>query len=107
MTRVLTPRTSVETLRKDAKRWLKALRAAEPDAKRRLTTAWPTAPTEPGLRDVQHALAREYGCESWSALKASIEELALTGSNRADRLDRLLRHGWDGDTRIARRILDL
>ncbi|KLD74561.1 hypothetical protein Y886_31825 [Xanthomonas hyacinthi DSM 19077] len=83
------------------------MRAAEPDAKRRLTTAWPTAPTEPGLRDVQHALAREYGCESWSALKASIEELALTGSNRADRLDRLLRHGWDGDTRIARRILDL
>lgn len=107
MTRVLTPRTSVETLRKDAKRWLKALRAAEPDARSRLTTAWYTAPAEPGLRDVQHALAREYGCESWMALKAAIEELALTGSNRADRLDRLLRHGWDGDTRIAHRIVDL
>lgn len=107
MTRVLTPRTSVETLRKDAKRWLKALHAAEPDAKRRLTAAWYTAPAEPGLRDVQHALAREYGCESWIALKAAIEELAMTGSNRADRLDRLLRHGWDGDSRIARRILDL
>jgi ankyrin repeat protein len=107
MTRVFTLRTSVETLRKDAKRWLKMLRAAEPDAKRRLTAAWYTAPADPGLRDVQHALAREYGCESWTALKAAIEELALTGSNRADRLDRLLRHGWDGDTRIARRILDL
>jgi len=107
MTRTLTPRTSVETLRKEAKRWLKALRAGEPDATRRLTAAWYTAPAEPGLRDVQHALAREYGCESWMALKAAIEEMALTGSNRADRLDRLLRHGWDGDTRIARRILDL
>ena len=107
MARVLTPQTSVATLRKDAKRWLKALRAAEPDAKRRLTAAWYTAPVEPGLRDIQHALAREYGCESWMALKAAIEELALTGSNRADRLDRLLRHGWDGDTRIARRIVDL
>lgn len=107
MPRILTPRTSVETLRKDAKRWLKALRAAEPDAKRRLSAAWYAAPTELGLRDVQHALAREYGCESWAALKAAIEELALTGSNLSDRLDRLLRHGWDGDTKIARRILDL
>ena len=107
MPRVLTPRTSVETLRKDAKRWLKALRAAEPDAKRRLSAAWYAAPAEPGLRDVQHALAREYGCESWAALKAAIEELALTGRNLSDRLDRLLRHGWDGDTKTARRILDL
>ncbi|WP_189338364.1 ankyrin repeat domain-containing protein [Sphingobium sp. SCG-1] len=107
MTRVLTPRTSVETLRKEAKRWLKALRAAEPDARRRLTAAGYAAPAEPGLRDVQHALAREYGCESWLALKAAIEELALTGSDRAERVDRLLRHGWDGDARIARRILDL
>ena len=71
MIRVLTPRTSVETLHKDAKRWLKALRAAEPDAKRRLNAVWYTAPGEPGLRDVQHALAREYGCESWMALKAA------------------------------------
>ena len=27
------------------------------------------APAEPGLRDVQHALAREHGAESWTALK--------------------------------------
>lgn len=107
MTRVLTPRTSAEKLRKEAKRWLKAVRAAEADAKRRLTAAWPTAPAEPGLRDIQHALAREFGCESWTALRQAIDELAQTGSNRADRLDRLLRHGWDGDTGIARRILRL
>ena len=32
----------------------------------------PSAPAEPVLRDVQHALAREYGLESWVALKTAL-----------------------------------
>jgi hypothetical protein len=61
MSRTLTPDSSLETLKKEAKRWLKALRAGDAQARRRLIAATPAAPANPGLRDVQLALAREYG----------------------------------------------
>ncbi|WP_297509410.1 ankyrin repeat domain-containing protein [uncultured Caulobacter sp.] len=105
MSRALTPKTHIETLRKDAKRWLKALRAGDPDARARLTAAWPKAPAEPALRDVQHALALEYGRDSWIALKAALDDLAIERQTRAQRIEQILRHGWDGDPAIARRIL--
>jgi len=105
MTRVLTPRTSLENLKKDAKRWLKALRAGDSAARSRLSAAWPDAPAEPVLRDVQQAVARDYGCANWVALKAAIEDLSRLGKTEAERLDKLLRHGWDGDAVVARRIL--
>lgn len=106
MGRALTPRTNLDTVRKDAKRWLKALRAGDGAGKARLLAVWPGAPTEPGLRDVQHALALEYGCESWIALRAAIGDLAFVRQSRAERVDQVLRHGWDGDVRVARRILE-
>ena len=59
---------TLDNLRKAAKRWLKALRANDPDARARIDRACPGAPAEPGLRDVQHALARERGHESWKAM---------------------------------------
>ncbi|USQ97304.1 ankyrin repeat domain-containing protein [Caulobacter sp. RL271] len=105
MSRALTPKTELETLRKDAKRWLKALRAGDPAARSRLSVAWPKAPTEPGLRDVQHALALEYGQESWIALKAALDDLAIERQTRGQRIEQILRHGWDGQPAIARRIL--
>lgn len=105
MPRALTPRTKLETIRKEAKRWLKRLRAGNAKARARLEVAWPGAPATPGLRDVQHALALEYGRESWIALKAALAELASARQSRPDRIDRLLRHGWDGDINAARRIL--
>ena len=55
------PRGSIESLRKEAKRWLKALRANVEDARARLLRALPNAPAEPSLLDVQHALAIEHG----------------------------------------------
>jgi uncharacterized protein len=61
--------SSLDNLRKDAKRWLKALRAGDADARARLRRAYSDAPPVPGLRDVQHALARERGHENWVALK--------------------------------------
>jgi ankyrin repeat protein len=105
MSRELTSKTRLETLRKDAKRWLKALRADDPAARSRLAAAWPKAPAEVGLRDVQHALALEYGQENWTALKAAIDDLAIERQTRAERLTQILRHGWDGEPAIARRIL--
>ncbi|HVJ53868.1 MAG TPA: ankyrin repeat domain-containing protein [Aliidongia sp.] len=105
MRRELTAKTRLDILKKDAKRWLKALRAEAADARQRLAAAWPEAPAEPSLRDIQHALAREYGCESWIALKAALDDLALDRKTHAERVDQLLRHGWDGDLAVARRIL--
>lgn len=55
--------SSIDNLRKEAKRRLKALRA-------QTGTSPAAAPT---LRDVQHALAREHGHESWKAMIESIE----------------------------------
>ncbi|MEO6218599.1 MAG: ankyrin repeat domain-containing protein [Sphingomonas sp.] len=105
MSRTLTPRTNLDTLRKDAKRWLKALRAGDAEARSRLLAAWPRAPAEPGLRDAQHALALDYGCESWVALKAAIGELAMDGKSYKGRVEQVLGHGWGGDLVAARRIL--
>jgi ankyrin repeat protein len=74
MSRPLTSQSTLDNLKKEAKRWLKAVRANDAEARARLTRAWPGAPDAPGLRDVQHALAREYGFAGWSALKAGLEE---------------------------------
>ena len=53
----VTPATSLDSLRKTAKRWLKQLRANDPDARARFERAYPAGPERPVLRDVQHALA--------------------------------------------------
>jgi hypothetical protein len=58
MSRTLTPDSTLENLRKEAKRWLKALRAGDAGARSRLLAATPHAPADPGLRDVQLAVAR-------------------------------------------------
>jgi len=62
---VLAPQVCV---RSDAKRWLKALRANDPDAIARLRRALPDVPAQPGLRVVQHAVARERGFKDWYSL---------------------------------------
>jgi hypothetical protein len=64
----------MENLRKEAKRWLKALRANDPDARARLTRAYPKAPALPVLRDVQHAMARARGYDNWAAMKRALEQ---------------------------------
>ncbi len=82
MPRRITSATSLENLRKEAKRWLKELRAENADARARFERAYPGAPVNPGLRDVQHALAHEYGHESWSALKQALgTPAAATGGS--------------------------
>src|SRR5580765_267977 len=81
MQRQLTSNSNLEALRKQAKSWLKSLRAGDVQARERLRHAWPGAPGEPGLRDMQHALAREHDFVSWSALKEALAELAFARKN--------------------------
>lgn len=76
MPRKITSATSLDNIKKEAKRWLKALRADNPDARARFERAHPASPVNPVLRDVQHALAQEHGHESWAALKMALEKPA-------------------------------
>ena len=64
--------STLNNLRKEAKHWLREVRRKNPGPQKRLRLAYPSAPAEPGLRDIQHALARERGYESWIALKAAV-----------------------------------
>src|SRR5260370_40750777 len=73
MQKKLTSPTTLENLKKQAKRWLKALRENDPAARERLQHAHPNAPAKPVLRDVQYALAREYGQNSWKERKHVLE----------------------------------
>jgi hypothetical protein len=92
MSRKLTGRSSLDNLRKEAKRWLKAMHARDPQALARLRRVHPDAPADPGLRDVQQALAREYGAEGWTALKAALAQAALDGSTQEELLTEFLEH---------------
>ena len=60
MPRQLTSKSSLDNLKREAKRWLRDLRANVADARARLDRALTNVPALPTLRDVQHALAREY-----------------------------------------------
>ena len=69
--------SKLDNLRTEAKRWLKALRANDPEARARFEREHPNPPAEPGLRDVQHALARERGASGWAALKSQVRYAEL------------------------------
>jgi hypothetical protein len=92
MIRQITTHSRVETLRKEAKRWLKALRAQDSKAYERLRRSYPGAPPQPGLRDVQCALAREHGVDSWAALKAALAEAAIDNGSHKAMLAEFLEH---------------
>jgi hypothetical protein len=105
MSRTLTPDSSLETLKKEAKRWLKALRFGDPEARRRLVAITPAAPAHPNLRDVQLALAREYGLPGWTALRQELDDLAMARRSNAERVDIVLRSAWGGDPAAAARVI--
>jgi hypothetical protein len=102
MIRKLTAKSSHDSLKKEAKRWLKAVRAGEPEALARLKQALPRAGAAPafrdmifrnmGLREIQQALAREYAAESWAALKEQLADEALGRRTHAERLDEFLEY---------------
>jgi ankyrin repeat protein len=104
MSRKLTPNSTLENLRREAKRWLKALRAHDAAARVRLERVTPNAPANPTLREVQHALAREYGYSGWIALKQHVAEIAAQRGGGGPELavQQLLEAASRGDaTRVA------
>lgn len=70
-------RLNIESIRKEAKQWLRLLRGDPADpatiaAQERFARALNPAPENPTLRDVQHALARELGYTGWTQLKQTL-----------------------------------
>lgn len=82
----------LEGLRKQAKRWLKALRSGDAAALERLARVLPKHSEQPGLREVQQALAREHGFASWAALKEHVEVIALEQRGGDALVDEFLQH---------------
>jgi len=80
MSEKLPPGRGLDSLRKEAKRWLAALRANAADARARLERALPNVRPMPTLRDVHHALAREHGFPGWGAHKEAFVSNAATGA---------------------------
>ncbi|HKV51836.1 MAG TPA: ankyrin repeat domain-containing protein [Gemmatimonadaceae bacterium] len=107
MDRKLTPQSSLETLKREAKRWLRALRENDPDARARLARSHPQAPPNATLRDVQLALAREYGCAGWAALKAELASRSRRQpASRDGAIQSLLDAANRGDAERVREVLD-
>ena len=104
--RNLTPQSSLESLKKEAKAWLKTLRAGDAAARERLAAVLPDSPADPGLRHVQLALAREFGLPGWADLKQVLDDLALALRSHAELADLLLHSAkpWDSDKPGAARI---
>lgn len=90
--RDLSPNTSLDSLRKQAKRWLREIEAGDAEARARFALAFPTHTDAPKLREVQQALAREYDFPSWAALKQEIEDRARS---QADRVKLFIEKGVD------------
>lgn len=111
MPRALTPKTRLDTLKKDARRWLNALRGRDPEAHARLAqiAPRPADAAPPGLRHVQHALALEYGFASWAALKERLADDELARQTHGERVAAFFDHACNdhpGRQQIAARLLE-
>ncbi len=84
MNRKLTPQSTLENLKREAKRWLAALRTNDAEARARFDRASPNVSGDPTLRDVQHALAREHGFAGWTGLKDQLADNTRSDAERAE-----------------------
>ena len=109
MSKHLTPSSTLPNFQKEAKRWLRQLLAGDPDARDRFRQAVDPAPATPALRDVQHALAREFGFAGWTGLRKALANIALArGAGTAPPgLGTLLAAALAGDTAQISAILDV
>ncbi|MFC4311870.1 hypothetical protein ACFPN2_22505 [Steroidobacter flavus] len=82
MPRSLSALSNLDALRGEAKRWLKAIAAGDDASLARFRRVFPEHSGVPKLREVQQALAREYGLSSWAALKQEIEDRARSFADR-------------------------
>ena len=104
MVRKLTSRSSLEGLKREAKRWLKALQADDAEARARFERSHPKPPPAPTLRDVQLALAREYGVAGWAELKTLVESQSVAAQSLE--LTALLEAANKGDAARVAHLLD-
>jgi ankyrin repeat protein len=93
--RTLPEGATLESLRKEAKRWHKALGAGDNAARERLDHVLPHVSGTPRLRQVQHALALEYGADSWIVLRELLADRDLAKRSAAERADDFLRYAID------------
>jgi ankyrin repeat protein len=105
MTRSIGPRSRLDSLKKEAKQWLKAVKARDATALARLRAALPEHEGAVTLRTVQWALARERGLPGWQAL---LDALGAGPRERELRevADEMLRHAIfkGGEPAIAARL---
>jgi ankyrin repeat protein len=93
--RSLDASVNLESLKKEAKRWLKALRDGDSQARERLQKSGARASSDPTLREVQHALALEFGVSGWTALKEALADAQRERLSDAEWADDFLRRALD------------
>ncbi len=86
----LTPAETLERLRKEAKRRLKAFRSGDERAVRWYRHVVPNAPPNPSLRDMQLAVARSLDFPGWAELKRALETPAPEPQSEAGIVSRFL-----------------
>ncbi|HEY6989342.1 MAG TPA: hypothetical protein VH369_13195 [Bryobacteraceae bacterium] len=105
MQRKLTSATTLDNLRREAKRWLKALRENELEARERFARAYPKHTGTAVLRDVQYALAREHGFENWRELKVAVQQAARSRTCEAyEQAARDFVEAYKGDAAALERL---
>ena len=105
MLRTLSAGTSVDSLKKEAKAWLKAVRDGDADAIARLTRVYPGAQQPPVLREIQHAIALEFFAKNWQDLIDQIAGLQSSDPRTAAHRALMLAAGR-GDVDTVKRLLD-
>jgi len=105
MERKLTSHTTLDNLRREAKRWLKALREDNPEAREWFARAYPKHSGTPVLRDVQRALAAVYGFASWKELTLAVKEAAKARTSGAyEQAARDFVEAYKGDAAALERL---
>jgi hypothetical protein len=100
--RTLPARADLEQQRKLAKELITAFRRGDAEAHARIRAELPNK-TDAALADAQFVLAREYGFESWSALKQHIEAKELDARPPIERFKSAVQRG---DANALRRVLE-
>jgi hypothetical protein len=80
---------NLESLKKEAKSWLDALRRNTPEARTRFDRVIRGVIAKPTLRDVQHALALEHGFSGWTELKRKLTESAQATATSLARFEEM------------------
>lgn len=105
MQRKLTSTTTLDNLRREAKRWLKALRENEPGACERFERANPKHSGTAVLRDVQYALACEHGFKNWKELNVALQHAERSRTTKAyEQAARDFVDAYNGDATALERL---